>query len=456
MVSTMRSTWAMLVLATCAGSVGAGQPNIILVMADDLGWADVGFNGNTTIRTPHLDTLAAAGCRLERFYSAGSVCSPTRASCLTGRNGQRLGIGHANVGHVDESEITIAEVLRDHGYRTGHFGKWHLGTLTRQTRESNRGGPRGVAHYAPPWDHGFEVCFSTEAKVPTWDPMWKPKGSGRQAWAPLAADDPKRVSYGTHYWTGTETRVESNLDGDDSRVIVDRAVQFIERESDKPYFAVVWFHTPHLPIVAGPAYHEMYGGHTLLERSYYGCITALDEQVGRLVASAGPETVIWFCSDNGPEGQAKKAPGSAAPFRGRKRSLYEGGVRVPAIVRWPGQVEAGTSTSLPLVTSDYLPTILTALDIDLPADRELDGMDVLPLLRSGAERRGKPIGFAMRKAASWVTDQHKLITRDGGETYELFDLLADPGERNDIAAEHPELVASMRGELGRWQRSWKE
>jgi arylsulfatase A-like enzyme len=170
-------------------------------MADDLGFGDTGFNGNNIIKTPSLDAMAKAGLRFTRFYSAAPVCSPTRGSCLTGRHPYRYGITFANVGHMPKAEITLAEALKTQGYTTGHFGKWHLGTLTKTEKESNRGGPRGAKHYSPPWENGFDICFSTEAKVPTWDPMKKPESNEH---------------YGTYYWTQDGAKATENLDGDDS------------------------------------------------------------------------------------------------------------------------------------------------------------------------------------------------------------------------------------------------
>ena len=150
-----------------AGAAETGErPNVLLAMTDDQGWGDVGYNGHATLKTPALDEMARSGLRFQRFYSGAPVRSPTRGSCLTGRHPYRCGIFFANSGHMRKREVTLAEVLRTRGYVTGHFGKWHLGTLTKKVTESNRGGPRGVAHYSPPWLNGFDVCFSTEAQTP--------------------------------------------------------------------------------------------------------------------------------------------------------------------------------------------------------------------------------------------------------------------------------------------------
>ena len=161
-------------------------------------------------------------------------------------------------------------------------------------------------------------------------------------------------------------------------------------QEQTPFFAAIWFHAPHLPVVAGPEHVAAYRQHDVYTRNYYGCITALDEQVGRLRAKlrelgVAENTMLWFCSDNGPEGRAGKAPGSAGPLRGRKRSLYEGGVRVPGIVEWPGHVRPGT-TDVAAVTSDYLPTVLDVLDVTYPSDRPLDGVSLKEVILSGANR----------------------------------------------------------------------
>jgi len=446
-----------------AGALAAGsRPNIILMMADDLGWGDVGFNGNHVIRTPNLDEMARAGLRFTRFYSAAPVCSPTRGSVLTGRHPFRYGVTFANEGHMKPEEITLAELLRNLSYKTGHFGKWHLGTLTKTVIDSNRGGPRGVEDYSPPWLNGFDVCFSTEAKVPTWDPMLKPSDKAPSIGWDYLRNPAKAVSYGTYYWNQRGEMVRDNLCGDDSRVIMDRVVPFLEKavQAGRPFFAVVWFHAPHLPVVAGPKYATLYAGQPPYKKNYYGSITALDDQVGRLRATlrrlgVAGNTMLWFCSDNGPEGRKGKAPGLAGPFRGRKRSLYEGGVRVPGLLEWPGRVTAGTSTDVPVVTSDYLPTIIDLLGVSLPDDRPVDGISLLPLLQGKMKARKKPIAFESRGQISLNTSRYKLIRVRPDSGYELYDLPADPGEKKDIAAAHPEIVNRMKATLAAWRSSCK-
>ena len=256
------------------------QPNIILVMADDLGWGDVGFNGNKVIKTPILDRLASEGVRMDRFYSAGPLSSPTRASVLTGRNPFRTGVFSANEGILRPEEITLPELLQDAGYQTGHFGKWHLGTLTYKEIDANRGRPENKHLYNPPVQHGYDVAFVTESKVPTFDPMIKPAVNNGRFWDYVHEKD-TTLTYGTFYWDIDGNKVTDGLTGDDSRIIMDRVLPFIDHAvmTDKPFFSVVWFHTPHLPCVAGPEHAALYQNHPLEERNYYGCITAMDEQV---------------------------------------------------------------------------------------------------------------------------------------------------------------------------------
>ena len=438
----------------------ATPPNVILCMADDQGWGDTGYNGHPYLQTPHLDAMSAAGLRFDRFYSGAPVCSPTRGSALTGRHPYRYEVPTANAGHVKEQEITLAELLKERGYATGHFGKWHLGTLTNDQEDGRRGG-RALEHYAPPWEHGFDESFSAEVQMPTWNPM-------------------EDQAFPSKYWTGPGEYATENLQGDDSRVIMDRAIPFIRKAAaaGTPFFAVIWFHTPHSPVLAGPRYREMYAGFSEGEQHYYGSITALDEQVGRLRAElrslgAADDTMLWYCSDNGPEGrtpQVRNNRGSSGGLRGRKRSLFEGGVRVPGILEWPSRVAAGRSTRVPCSTCDYFPTVAATLELDgLGDDRPVDGVNLLPLIDSAMESRPKRIAFQCpdggeRSVLSRLgSPDHALIgnrykflsylddARDDEDM--LFDLAADPGERHNLVEDLPEVVAEMKAELRAWDAS---
>ncbi len=457
----------LIILAICglmACQPEEERPNIILMMADDLGWGDTGFNGNTQISTPNMDKLAGQGIIFNRFYSASPVCSPTRASCLTGRNPYRMGIPTANSGHLPKSENSLAEILKEAGYATGHFGKWHLGAFTSKLRDANRGKPGDTSHISIPTDHGFDEFFSTESKVPTWDPMIRPasfdtaQGEGlRYGWtAPVSGTD--SIFYQTRYWNAAEEPVFDNVKGDDSRVIMDRAVDFIERSiaNSSPFFTVIWFHAPHLPVVVPEEYKSRFSNESNPIQLYYGSISALDEQIGRLwntlkSNNADSNTIIFFCSDNGPE---NRTPGSAGSFRGRKRDLYEGGVRVPAFIVWADKIEAGTNTDFPAFTTDYLPTIVDLLDLSY-SDPEhiLDGTSLNDAIYGKELIRDKPMGFLYPGKMSWVSHQYKLISKDKGESFELYDLLKDPGESEDLLDQLPEVADKMKVELESWRKS---
>lgn len=442
------------------GIAGAEErPNVILMMADDLGWADVGFNGGKTIKTPELDAMAEAGMVFERFYSAAPVCSPTRGSVLTGRHPYRLGIPYANSGFLKPQELTLAEMLSAKGYRTAHFGKWHLGTLTKSELDGNRGGPRGERFFSPPQDNGFDVCLSAESKVPTWDPMWKPKkNASGKGWNRMADPETEGKAYGTYFWDEAGAKVTENLLGCASRVIVDRAEPFIRDSvaAKKPFFAVVWFHAPHLPVVAGPKYFAMYpDARTDFHRNYYGCVTALDEQVGRIrkvlrELDVEENTLLAFCSDNGPEGKGP-GPGSAKPFSGRKRSLREGGVRVPGVIEWPAKIKAGSRSKMAAVTSDYLPTIADAVGAEMTI-QPIDGISLLPVFAGELTERPTPIGFASRGGAAWHEGKYKIYS-GGQKSWTLHDLEADPAESKDLAVEMTQKVKEMAERYEKWMQS---
>ncbi|MCX6636549.1 MAG: sulfatase-like hydrolase/transferase, partial [Acidobacteria bacterium] len=434
------------------GGAPANRPNVILMMADDLGWGDPGFNGNRVIHTPNLDAMAKAGIRFTRFYSGGPVCSPTRGTCLTGRHYFRYGITHANEGALPKPEFTIAEMLKPLGYATGHFGKWHLGTLTEAIKDGRRGGP-GTKSYSPPWEHGFDECFSTEQAVPTWDPM-------------------KDQPFVTKYWTGPGQYARENLEGDDSRVMMDRVVPFVRRaaKAGRPFLAVVWFHAPHAPVAAGPEHRAMYSQYGEDQQHYYGCITALDEQVGRLrrelrELGVADNTMTWFASDNGPEGMTGdqgRNRGSTGGLRGRKRSLFSGGVNVPALLEWPGHARPGRVVDLECSTLDYFPTVRDVVGFGMPGKpRPTDGVSLASLIDGKMTSRPAPISFRYIEdplpmhgspTVAMVEGRYKLLTNfaAGGPEDMLFDLVADRAETRNIIGKQPEMVRSMKTRLRDW------
>ncbi len=433
------AVYFLFILSTLICHGAESQPNIILMMADDLGYGDTGFNGNTLIKTPQLDQMAEDGVKLTHFYAGGPVCSPTRGAGLTGRHYFRYGIWSANQGHLPKQEITLASMLKQRGYATGHFGKWHLGTLSKTY--STKGAKRKPAeNYAPPWERDYDRSFVVESSVSTWDP-----GSDKNPFydngVALAGSDP-------------------SLLGGAARVVVDRAVPFMEQAvKDKtPFLAVVWFNAPHAPVNAGPDYLKMYEGHGE-SAHYYGCITELDEQVGRIRkrlrdGGVAENTLLLFCSDNGPEGKEPKGKraGVTAGLRGRKRSLYDGGVRVPALAEWPGRIKAGSVIHTPCSTLDYFPTVARLLNFQMPDARPIDGQDMMPIVTGQVDTRDKAIPFRARANATIVKDRYKLVLPKG----ELYDLSKDWSETNDIASAHPERVKLMTAELMAYLASMKQ
>ena len=430
-------------------------PNVILCMADDLGWGDVGYNGNKTIKTPALDAMAREGIRFNRWYAASAVCSPTRGSCLTGRHPIRYGVTGANSGHLLSEELTLAEALKQRGYTTGHFGKWHLGTLTTEIKDSNRGRPGKTEHFSPPWKHGFDICFSTEAKVPTFDPMKKPAKTDGRFWQPVKTGNSQ--PYGTYYWDHTGKRITDNLEGDDSRVIMDRAIPFIENavKKDEPFFCVIWFHAPHLPCVAGPKHAGLYPDLDMRQQMYYGCISALDEQMGRLRTSlqnagVADNTMLWFSSDNGPE---NRTPGSAGPLRKRKRSLHDGGVRVPGLLVWPERFKGPRQIETPCFVGDYLPTVMKTVHANSELPDVVDGENLMPILGGEKKNRDRPICFKYGRQSSIVDNRFKLYREKPNEQWMLFDMNADISEANDLIGSHPEIAQRLKKEFESWEKT---
>ena len=439
------------------------RPNVILCMADDLGWGDVGYNGNGVIQTPNLDAMAEAGIRFNRFYAGSSVCSPTRGSCLTGRNPYRYGVYTANKGHLKKEEINLAELFKKNGYATGHFGKWHLGTLSPDY--SGKGKRRQPdKNYMTPGMAGFEEWFSTEYAVATYDPYDNENKHDK-------VGDSRAL-----YWENG-VNISEGLSGCDSKIIMDRALPFIRKAAKKkqPFFTVIWFHAPHAPVVGHPEIMEkFYKDYPENEQHYYSVVTALDEQVGRLrkelsALGIAENTMLCFTSDNGPEGnpgRKMRHQGSAEPFRGRKRSLYEGGVRVPGIIEYPARLSGEKEIDVPCVTSDYLPTFCEILGLN-PGEfaRPYDGISLWEIMEGKQDKRESPIAFQFGKQQSLVDDRFKLVhnlsddrpNSDNGNVptaeYELYDILSDPSETADILEQHPDIATEMIMQLDEWVAS---
>ncbi len=284
-----------------------------------------------------------------------------------------------------------------------------------------------------------------------------------------AQDIGKRIEgepFGTAYWTGTGQKVTDNLEGDDSRIIMDRVIPFIENatKNSQPFFTVIWFHTPHLPVIAGEKYKKIFSDYSEDIQHFYGAIYAMDEQIGRLntflkMQNISENTILFFTSDNGPEGRERKGrtQGTAGIFKGRKRSLYEGGVRVPGIMTWPAEIKKHRSTNIPFSTLDYFPTVMEITGFSNSGQpHPIDGISMMPFIRGEIKERPVPIGFESINQQAFMNNRYKIYSSDSGKNFELYDLVTDPGETIDISAGHPEVVLQLSQQLSNWRESCKK
>lgn len=418
----------LLALFLASPILAAEKPNVVLILADDLGYADVSFNGRTEWSTPNIDGLAKQGTIFHRWYTAAAVCAPSRAALLTGRYGIHNGV-MANGEDLPSQEITIAEALKPLGYSTGLFGKWHHGK------------PRdGEKTYVHPMDQGFDEFFGyTDAK---------------DAWQKF----PKKL------WFGRE---EKPVEGHADTLFTDHAIDFIHRHKDGPFFLYMPYICPHGVIEAPQEDVDRFKGKFAekdpdhpANATYAAMITRFDKEVGRLLATLdelklSDNTIVIFSSDHGAtfEKIAQGAPDffdSNRPFRGQKRTLWEGGIRVPGVVRWPGKVPAGKTSEEIFQNIDVFPTLLTIAGGK--PQTNVDGVDAAEVWKGGkaAERTlfwdwhadGAEQYAAMRGNFKYV------IT--GGNQGELFDVIADPEERRDVDQTHPNIVQQLQEEIKAW------
>jgi arylsulfatase A len=420
-----------------AGLTAAPPPNFIIIFADDLGYGDLGSQGHPTIRTPHLDRLAAEGMRFTEFYAAAPVCTPSRAALLTGRYAVRSGMyGRRGVlfpdspGGLPASEITLARLLGAQGYRTAHLGKWHLGIHP------------GGRHL----DHGFDRSFG----IPYSNDMDR-RASTEHALA--RAPNPPVDGWDVPLLRDNEV-IERPVDQRTlTRRLTDEAVRFIRESGEQPFFLYLAHPFPHVPLFASPAFHGRSA------RGIYGdTVEEIDASTGEIVAAlqaagiAG-RTLVVFTSDNGPWLTQGLQGGSAGLLRDGKGSTWEGGMRVPALFWWPGRIQPGVVRGL-AHTMDLFPTAAALAGAPLPTDRPLDGRDLSPTLLQGAPLPDRPFFYyrSTEVAACRLGDYKlHLITQDGFSrqppvTHErplLFHLGRDPSEQHDIAADHPEVVARI-------------
>ncbi|MDQ3621943.1 MAG: sulfatase [Verrucomicrobiota bacterium] len=419
-------------LAAGASSLAVEQrrPNLILIVADDLGWADLGCYGNTFNETPSLDRLARQGMRFTQFY-AGPVCSPTRANLQSGQDQARFGITQHIPGHrrpfAKLSDLvvplqlpleveTFAERLSTAGYATGYFGKWHLG-----------GDGLGPAQQG--WQTALECRGNTV---------------------------PPKI-------TGGETRRTAEF-------LTQKAVGFIEANKDKPFALQVSHCAVHIPLSTTPELLAKYQAKRPMpgypgNPAYAGLLEELDQSVGRIVealdrAGIAEQTLILFLSDNGglEHEQGGRVVTSNKPLRGEKGTLYEGGIRIPAIARWPGRVPAGSECATPCITMDIHPTLLELASIAAPEGQPFDGVSLAALLKN-------PAAPLKREALHWHLPHYhhstpagairsgnwKLIEFFEEGALELYNLRADPGEQTNLAARESARAKELQAALGAWR-----
>jgi arylsulfatase A-like enzyme len=441
---------ALLFAAAVSAQAAEPPPNVVIVLADDLGYGDLGAYGHPSVRTPRIDQMAAEGQRWTSFYVGESVCTPSRAALLTGRLAVRSGLGPVDEGRrvffpdstggLPPGEITIAELLKARGYATAAIGKWHLGHLPQ------------FLPMAQGFDEYFGIPYSNDM-----DMLPVPGATT------IGGEDPKKrariMDPRIEYWNVPLMRGAAVVERPaDQRTITRRyteeALRFIRGNAERPFFLYLCHSMPHVPLFASPEFQGR------SPRGRYGdVIEELDWSVGRVLdtlAQLGLErrTLVLFTSDNGPWALFDEQGGSAGPLRGAKGGTFEGGMRVPAVFRWPGTIPPGVVTELG-ATLDLLPTIARLAGAALPTDRALDGYDIGPVLRGqGPSPRHDVVFYRGMRVHAWRHGRYKahFVTRpeygEGGETAHepplLYDLDQDPGERYDVAARHPEVLAAIK------------
>jgi arylsulfatase A len=435
-----------------SGSPG-NPPNFLILLADDLGYGDLTCYGHPVIRTPNLDRLAQQGIRLTDCYAAAANCSPARTGLMTGRTPYRVGI-HTWIPmfspmHVAPTEITIATLLRKSGYDTCHVGKWHL-----NGRFNLPGQPQ-------PCDHGFNHWFSTQNNA-----------------LPCHRNPDNFVRNG---------KPVGELRGYSAQLVVDEAIRWLReiRDPKKPFFLYVCFHEPHEPLATHERFEAMYPSPDDPSRAaHHGNVTQMDHACGRLLRCVDElrmrdDTLVFFTSDNGPAITNFHPHGSAGPLRDKKGSMYEGGIRVPGIIRWPGHARPGTVCREPVCGVDLLPTLCEIAGIAVPEDRSVDGTSFLPIFEGRPLARKTPLYWQFNYASSkpkvamrigdWkilaTLDQPSLkpgaditpevqqsIKQAELDALELYNVRDDVGETTDLAASEPERLATMAAQLRKLYR----
>ncbi|MEM7394761.1 MAG: sulfatase, partial [Verrucomicrobiota bacterium] len=453
-------------------AAGAARPNFLFFLCDDLGWADVGYNGSTFHETPHIDRLAASGMKFNAGYAACSVCSPTRASIMTGKYPARLRLTNFIYGRrggklvppefekqMALEEVTIAEALKEQGYTTFFSGKWHL----------------GERQFHPDFQ-GFDVSVCNGPGGPY---------KGYQNWRNIRKDPLAVGGYFSPYGN------PHLPDGPPGEYLTDRltdeAIDFMKVNREKPFFAYVSYHSVHNPLQArkedvayfkkklermpkheGPEFiTEWKSKCRQVQRHpvYAGMIKSIDDNVGKAVAALkelelADRTVVIFMSDNGGLSTSEGHNTSNLPLRGGKGWSYEGGVREPMIVHWPGVTGPGSETDEPVISTDFYPTMLEIAGAPLKPEQHLDGVSFVPLLKGEKKLTRKAIFWHYphysnqggHPSSAVREGDYKLIEHFEDGSVELYNLKEDLGERNDLSEQMPELAARLKQSLEAWRK----
>ena len=439
-------------------------PNVVVILADDLGYADVSTYG-TRVQTPNIDRIGREGAVFTQGYVTTPVCSPSRAGLLTGRYQQRFGFEYnarqapevPDVGLI-AGELTIADHLRAAGYATGIVGKWHLG-FKDEHYPTNRGFDEFYGHLSgatrfinTATEGAVSMATNQEfrTRAPN-DPRTDLLVRGTELPAPPPRSRGNLILRGPEKTVVDEPAYITDIFGDES-------VDFIRRHAEEPFFLYSAFNAPHSPFEVTEEYYNRFPDvENELHRIYFGMIAALDDAVGRILdaldeAGIADNTLVVFLSDNGCAGYFSGLC-SCEPLSGGKLTYYEGGVRVPFLVRWPAEVAAGTRIDAPVSTLDILPTALAAAGAEAPADLELDGHDLMPLLDGSAETTGRG-RFVWRNYPTVAvrSGDMKLIKPNQDEPGGfLYDLSQDVREQNDLSGERPDDVASLEAVIEDWR-----
>ncbi len=447
-------------------SVAPSEPNIVVILADDLGYGDITAYGGR-VPTPNIDSIAAQGALFTQGYVTTPVCSPSRAALVTGRYQQRYGFEYnarqaqdvPNVGLIS-SEKTLADHLKTKGYASGHVGKWHLG-FQDEHYPTNRGFDEFFGHLAGASDF-LNVRSEGALSMRTDQEFYSRTAGDNRTDLLIQGTEPptpptRRAGRKILQGPGkTEVPVTDYI----TDVFAQESASFIQRHRDQPFFLYAAFNAPHSPFQVTQEYYDRFPQvEDELQRIYFGMISALDDAVGTIlqaIESAGltENTVVVFLSDNGCAGYF---PGlcSCEPLSGGKLTYYEGGVRVPFMVRWPAKIPMGTQIDAPVSALDIVPTALAAAGIPAPEDIELDGNDLLPLINAAPGRRQGHDTLVFRNYPT-VAVRHgnlKLIKPNQDEAAGfLYDLTTDPKEQNDISAARPQDVARLEAEIEDWRK----